>query len=464
MEKQCRCIYCGSDITGESDIIPDALTNARITNRNVCITEHNNKFSDLFEYDVIKELAVITNELNIKSHKSKTYAHYEMRIEIEGTNYRTKISSEKELFSEGKVLVSDDKKHKLSSMDKIKQIAKDKGQILEIDINNITMQKTVEINPSIYFSEKMYRMISKIAYEWYCAQNNVVGYYSDFERIVNYITKGEGECPVTILKDKELYKYNDAMASLGSHSLFAFIDIKNRVNVVVSFFGIVMYRVVVADSAPDFCQYNFLYLELRNDSSKEEIKYHSYEEADNSFMETMLSPKFQNTKIQGINVLHCTQMLDINPALYVYVLNIINGFRESNEEVTEADSEILDILYHNIQNILQASPLNKRMIKRFVKEYFGEGHRPVELNPNSKDKKLTVLFYILFVIGKNNIQINDDKSFQKLVKEIFNVKSGSEFSIEDDLENKLVQEMLETENYSDYFDKGAAIISRWKEQ
>ena len=98
------------------------------------------------------------------------------------------------------------------------------------------------------------------------------------------------------------------------------------------------------------------------------------------------------------------------------------------------------------------------------KEYFGEGHRPVELNPNSKDKKLTVLFYILFVIGKNNIQINDDKSFQKLVKEIFNVKSGSEFSIEDDLENKLVQEMLETENYSDYFDKGAAIISRWKEQ
>lgn len=51
-----KCIYCGTeDNLSESDIIPDALTNARILNGNVCKTEHNNKFSDMFEYKVISE-------------------------------------------------------------------------------------------------------------------------------------------------------------------------------------------------------------------------------------------------------------------------------------------------------------------------------------------------------------------------------------------------------------------------
>lgn len=49
-----KCIYCNRvDGLSESDIIPDALTNVKIRNRNVCTVEHNNKFSDLFESRVI---------------------------------------------------------------------------------------------------------------------------------------------------------------------------------------------------------------------------------------------------------------------------------------------------------------------------------------------------------------------------------------------------------------------------
>lgn len=49
-----KCIYCVTeDDMSESDIIPDALTNARILNRDVCKTEHKNKFSDLFEYSEV---------------------------------------------------------------------------------------------------------------------------------------------------------------------------------------------------------------------------------------------------------------------------------------------------------------------------------------------------------------------------------------------------------------------------
>lgn len=71
-----RCIYCGkAEDLSESDIIPDALTNARILNKNVCRIEHNNKFSDMFESEVINALSFITNELDIKSSKGKNMQH-----------------------------------------------------------------------------------------------------------------------------------------------------------------------------------------------------------------------------------------------------------------------------------------------------------------------------------------------------------------------------------------------------
>lgn len=59
-----------------SDIIPDALTNGKICNRYVCRINHNNKFSDAFESEVIEGLSVVTNALNIKSSKGKNFAKH----------------------------------------------------------------------------------------------------------------------------------------------------------------------------------------------------------------------------------------------------------------------------------------------------------------------------------------------------------------------------------------------------
>lgn len=103
-----KCIYCGIDHDlSESDIIPDALTNARILNRNVCRIEHNNKFSDMFESKVIDALSFITNELDIKSSKGKKYAPYEAVVTIEGTDYNLKLHGDNEIFN-GRVLKSVD--------------------------------------------------------------------------------------------------------------------------------------------------------------------------------------------------------------------------------------------------------------------------------------------------------------------------------------------------------------------
>jgi len=77
----------------------------------------------------------------------------------------------------------------------------------------------------------MYRMLSKIAFEWYCAKNNVVGYHEEFSEIIEFITTGKGTNPVSIIQEKELYKMLDHQVNLGSHTLFAFVKQDGEINV-----------------------------------------------------------------------------------------------------------------------------------------------------------------------------------------------------------------------------------------
>lgn len=140
-----RCIYCGrTDDLSESDIIPDALTNARILNRNVCRIEHNNRFSDMFESKVIEALSFITNELDIKSSKGKKYAPYNAIITIEGNDYDVLLHGDNDIFN-GRVLNSVDRSQKISSYDKIVKIAKDESKVQPIDVNQIEIEKKYEL-------------------------------------------------------------------------------------------------------------------------------------------------------------------------------------------------------------------------------------------------------------------------------------------------------------------------------
>lgn len=70
----------------------------------------------------------------------------------------------------------------------------------------LNIKKKVRINNEIFFDSSMYRMLSKIAFEWYCIKNNISGYYSEFSNIVEFITTGNGTNPVSIIQEEELYK------------------------------------------------------------------------------------------------------------------------------------------------------------------------------------------------------------------------------------------------------------------
>lgn len=466
--KKPACIYCGTEIElSESDIIPDALTNARITNKNVCKTEHNNKFSDMFESKVISALALITNELDVKSKKGKNYAAYPAIVKIDEIDYSIMMTSEKSVF-DGRVLTSVDKKHRMSSMEKIESMAKDNNQVEAVDVNNMMLEKNVKIDLEVYFSIEMFRMVAKIAFEWYCSKNSVTGYHEEFKNIINFITKGEGDNPVAIIRFAEIYDYyenevNGGQINLGSHCLWGFQDADGQINVVLSLFGIVMYRIIVAEKTPDFCSNNFLYLELRTDASRKEITNLSYEHAQEYFDEKLLNMDnfCEAASFNGLKIMVQKSVSNDNIVLYPTVLNMTKCFKHIGEELINPNQEITNILMHNISNVLQASLLHKKSVKRFVKDYFFVGHEPIKLNPNSTNKKMTFLFYILFNIGKRDVTKMDDRLLQEIAKSALNMGQSTDITIDNELEKRMITEMINTEEYPEILEHGAKAIKDW---
>lgn len=201
VDNKVGCIYCGeSNDLSVSDIIPDALTNGKICNRHVCRIKHNNRFSDAFEFEVIDGLSAITNALNVKSSKGKSYAKYATEVIIDGTTYNTKISSDTELFHGERILRSEDGKHFLGPMDKLAQFKSAKIEdVSKVNINEIGIEKRITFDLSIFFCDRMYRLMVKIAFEWYCLCNDIQNKCDGLESVIQFITEGIGENPVNIL-------------------------------------------------------------------------------------------------------------------------------------------------------------------------------------------------------------------------------------------------------------------------
>ena len=72
----------------------------------------------MFENEIINDMALITNELDIKSSKGKKYAVYDAKVVVGGTEYKTKLSSDTELFKGSKFMVTEMEKLSLDRLNK----------------------------------------------------------------------------------------------------------------------------------------------------------------------------------------------------------------------------------------------------------------------------------------------------------------------------------------------------------
>lgn len=451
-----KCIYCGlSGELSKSDIIPDALTNAKIINPNVCRIEHNNKFSDLFEDEVIGKLAIITNELDIKSSKSKKYAPYEAKVMVAGTEYSTKISSEMELFR-NKKMRSVDGKSLLGPIDEIRKIktASDTN-INEIDINQIEIEKRVNIDFSVFFSQAMYRMVAKIAFEWFCLNNDVNDKINSFEPIIKFITNGTGDGLVSIVSNSELYDLINKTMDFGSHTLLSYIGRDNSVNILVSLFGMAVYNIRVSDSVIDECKNNVLFQTLTLDAKRVQFKYDTFGNFSSNLKYSFVEFKLDN----GFTAMLPKNMMDTTLEYKVFYGLNYPLFQNHLQYINEPNEQSISLIRKYMEDILQSSAITIRGLKRFVNEHFKNFDEEVRMNPKGTNKKSVFLFYILFLVGQTDLGIKNLHDLNKVLKEKFNNEA---IIINDELTYKLNDMILSAAEYSDIIKNGAKAIESWE--
>ena len=457
-----KCIYCnGTDELSESDIIPDALTNAKLRNYNVCKIEHNNKFSNMFESKIIHSLSIITNELDIKSSKAKKYVSYKVALDVDGVEFSEDVHSDAKLFGDD-ITKSTDGKFLMGPLDKIQKIAKakdgDTSKVEIVDINALDLELGKKLSLSVFQSKEMFRLISKIAYEWYCQLNMIDGLYPLFSDVVNYITTGNGENPVEIVSCKEVYKCISTMCSHGSHTLYSYIDENtDELFVIVSLFGVAIYRVKLCVMSENPFKLNCLYQELMVDGQKEIV----VEESLITLCSTLQQSFRPVPTGEGLTCRIPIDMSDLSLKAKHTAQTIMLVTMQGKDAEDETAQVVTKILFERYNEILNTSLLHRKSLKRFVRDFLGDFNKSIEINPKATNRKQIFMTYIVFIIGHNSIAELSNRILNDIVAQKLG-NSAAGYVINEELCERLLEEILECPNYSDILERGGKIIMNWE--
>lgn len=449
------CIYCGkTDDLSSSDIIPDALTNAKIINPYVCRVEHNNKFSDMFEDYIIKNLAIFTNELDVKSSKGKKFIAYDATITVDNTEYTTKMSSDSELFQGNKILSTKDGKTKLGDIEQLKKIkGASKDNIQLVDVNSLEINKKIMVKSSTFFCTEMYRLMAKIAFEWYCLNNGVKNKCEEFNSIISFITKGTGKNPVSFINNPDIYNLFDEIIPFGSHVLLSYIAVDGSVNIIVNLFGLAAYNIRILDAQIKKCTKNIMFQQLTLDAKRSQFFLNTLQDLSQELHKAFIKVDFPN----GREICVAKNMHDLILQYKMFYIANYQLFQDNLKCISEPNQDAITLLKHRIVIILQTSVLTVRGLKRFVKEhkdYLAQGNA---LNPKGTNKKSIFLFYCLYVLGcHNNIKTFDN--LYDYIKEKFDSES---IFIDDEDTNNILSEIISCENYFEKIKTGAQKIELW---
>ncbi|MEO2601359.1 hypothetical protein AB2T63_04805 [Clostridium butyricum] len=452
-----RCIYCGKEESKDfkitkSDIIPDALSYRKILNPNVCAVEHNQKFSDKFESKVIDELAVITNTLDIYSSKSKKYASYPIKLEIDGEAYNIKrYVSKSQLFRPQKKLISIDGKYLLGAYDEF--VHDGKREIKRIDINKMILCNEFSLPHSIFYSLEMFRLMSKIAFEWYCKENNILDRDERFAAIIKYITDGTSTTQqnfVDIINDKDIYiKFNETFETYST-VLFSYEDEYGNVFCIIDLYGMVLYRVwLCVDKENLQGEKRLFLLESMIDGSKTSLNSKSFDSS--------VQKLKQSQYAQYLN--GCYKSKDESSANEFNKIALLPFLWSITKEmsVTKVYSkETSNLIIERMNRILQNRVVHKKGIKRFVKEYDLVNND--KFNENNSSGQFWFNLLIVYIIGKENVNVFDNKVISQELEKQFPDK---DFRMVPDRIKEIKNKIISDNEYKSYIKKGANIINKW---
>ena len=277
MEALVKCIYCNTtENLTVSDIIPFALTGAKLKKRFVC-KKHNSHTNNEFEKECIKGWDFFRNQLGFRTRDGELIK-YRGNIVIDDIVINNVELSSKKHFYTNQILSTTSNGHRviLGNSNLIKERLKVEPQ--EIDNNTISMEYKFSLNELIV-SPRMRRTIAKIAYEWHCYKNDINEYQKQYDAIVTYILHGhEQEDAVECVVDAHAFTVADQLCEFGTNSIYEYIDHQGSCYVIFNFWNVVIYKVRISqNNTPVNKKENLIEMERYNaDGTKDSIAFGVY--------------------------------------------------------------------------------------------------------------------------------------------------------------------------------------------
>ena len=246
-----KCIYCNdkTDLT-ISDIIPAALTGAKLRKKFVC-SKHNSFTNDNYEKTMIHQFDIFRNRIglterdgdSVRFYGELVIGDYTSEKKVNVTNNKSIMDSDR-LFrmknSEGKTVLVGPKDKLL----KIKGATEDK--ITDLLLSDISISSKVDIR-DLFISEQTLHAIAKIAYEWHCYVNNVEEFHEDkYADITSYILNPQqNNTLVEVVTDAYVTTLFDQFSRTGTNALFEYQDSDGNTYVVFSLWNVISYKIKV---------------------------------------------------------------------------------------------------------------------------------------------------------------------------------------------------------------------------
>lgn len=246
-----KCIYCNrdSDLT-VSDIIPAALTGAKLRKKFVC-RAHNSFTNDHYKKAMIQRLDMFRNRIGLTERDGDSVRFYaNLNIGEYTSEKNISISDNKSIMDTDLLFRMKDKqghtvlvgpKEKLL---KISGATKDK--ITDLPFADISISATTDIR-DLFISEPTLHAVAKIAYEWHCFINDVEEFQEDpYGIITSYILDPEQtNTLVDIVNDAYVTMLSDHFSRTGSNMLFEYNDSDGNTYVIFCLWNVIVYRVKV---------------------------------------------------------------------------------------------------------------------------------------------------------------------------------------------------------------------------
>lgn len=475
--KNIKCIYCNKNesdgITlSESDIIPESLTNKKIINNNVCELDHNQKFGETFESDVINQMEYIRNMLGIKSKNGK-FPTYSAKYIIDQSEYKFK---KKQMYLQnlGQRIFSSENEYSktlLGPTEIIKNIQQSKhpnSTLDEINLNEKEILIKTEINCNVFFCSSMKRLAAKIGYEWHCKNHNINEVHQEYNDIINFIcTNNSPNKVVNVVKCPDIYELLDKNCSLGSHTLIEY-NYEGNFYVLLYFFGLVIYKIKVSNHV--LYKTGLRYEEVKIDGSIKQEKFSSLTSNEvndtniNEILKSLSLPSLPS-RVYYVNLNVDNIQSPDNKELHLsnlFLNNLSSIFNKEIETITNP-TDIEEMLTSRIRKLIKSyNPYNILVYKRLLTEIKDIEDDKILQKVTSPIGVLNL--YTIYILGKN-YTYDDVKSrgiikvLKKIHKEICHNFFPENTDLSPEVTNTLREILITDNNFTEYFNQGKKIIN-----